>query len=71
MNVNIGYKNRIIRVIIGVIILGFILNGTLTGSLAVVSGLLGALLGITGIIGYCPFMTLLRLNSSSNQQNHR
>ncbi len=58
MKANEGTADRVIRVILGVVLLGagiFFVQGTL----GIVLDVLGAVLLLTGIVGFCPLYRLL------------
>ena len=55
---NIGYVDRLIRVVIGLAILPFAFVGPATPW-----ALLGAVPLLTGLTGYCPLYRLLRIST--------
>jgi len=60
MNINEGSLDRIIRVILGLVVLSlwFVLQGS-----AQYLALIGLIPLITGIIGWCPLYTILGINT--------
>ena len=64
MKVNEGLWDRVIRVIIGVVLVywGFF-SGSLQGTLAVVVGIVGLIPLLTGIIGFCPLYTVFNFST--------
>ena len=60
MNANVGGMDRILRIVVGVVLLSlfFILEGN-----ARYIGLLGIVLIATGIFRFCPAYTLLGMNT--------
>lgn len=56
---NVGQTDRLFRVLIGVGILAFCILGTWSAW-----GYLGVLLLATGLIGYCPLYSVLRINTN-------
>jgi uncharacterized membrane protein len=68
MTKNMGTLDRVIRTIIAVIIVVLLLNGTLTGILAILLGLFAiAFLG-TSAIGWCPLYKPLGISTRKAKQ---
>jgi len=68
MTKNMGTLDRVIRTIIAVIIVVLLLNGTLTGILAILLGLFAiAFLG-TSAIGWCPLYKPLGISTRKVKQ---
>ncbi|MDH7515334.1 MAG: DUF2892 domain-containing protein [Bacteroidota bacterium] len=51
---NMGTLDRIIRLAIAVVIVILFFNGNLSGSLAVILGILAVIFIVTSVIGFCP-----------------
>lgn len=58
MKCNVGKIDRIIRVVLGVVILGWGLMNS-----CIIADIVGALLLVTAIIGWCPPYALLGINT--------
>ena len=56
---NVPNWERILRLIAGVIALGFSVLNWGTSSMAVGVGVMGAVLAMTGLIGFCPMCTMV------------
>ncbi len=63
MKLNEGTIDRVIRGVVGVILLGLGIFA-LHGWLAIVIDVLGAILLVTGVVGFCPLYTLFGLNTA-------
>lgn len=63
MRANEGSTDRLVRVVIGIILLAAGLFGGLSGALAIVADVAGAVLLLTGLVGFCPLYTLLGINT--------
>ena len=61
--INEANWDRIARVVLGIILLILGLGGTLTGVLAVIVDILGAILLVTGLVGFCPLYWLLKFST--------
>ncbi len=64
MKINESPLDRIIRVILGIILLALGLTGVAAGFWMWVAYILGAILLATGIVGFCPLYTLFKLNTN-------
>ena len=62
MKLNESNIDRIIRAVAGVILLylGF---GVLSGGLGIVADVVGAVLLLTGAVGFCPLYAMLKLST--------
>ena len=62
MKINEGNIDRVIRGVVGAILLvvGLVL---LKGTIGIVLDVLGAILLVTGIVGFCPLYTLFGMNT--------
>jgi hypothetical protein len=64
MKTNESVLDRIIRVIVGIVFLALYFTGTVTGTLGIVLIVLGAVLLLTGVVGFCPLYKLLKINTN-------
>jgi len=64
MKTNESGLDRIIRAIVGIIFLALYFTGTVTGTLGIVLIVLGAVLLLTGVVGFCPLYALLKINTN-------
>ncbi len=55
--------DRIVRVILGAVLLYLGLGGVVAGGLGIVSDVLGAVLVLTGLVGFCPLYALFKLST--------
>jgi hypothetical protein len=53
MNANVGTTDKVIRFIIAAAAAALILTNTLTGTWAIVAGVAGGIMLITGLTGFC------------------
>jgi uncharacterized membrane protein HdeD (DUF308 family) len=63
MKINEGRTDRIIRIALGIVMLVLGIAVLPAGWLAWVVNVLGAILLVTGIVGFCPLYALLKLNT--------
>ncbi len=64
MKHNEGRTDRIIRIVLGIILLILGIAVIATGWLEWIFVALGAILLITGIVGFCPLYALLKINTN-------
>ena len=67
MNVNMGKVDRLIRTIVAVVLIGLLIGGQVTGSLAILAGVVAAIFVVTSMIGFCPLYRLLGLSTRGRQ----
>ncbi len=64
MKVNESSTERVIRVIIGALLVAAWLFGWLSGTWAVVLGIVGIVLIVTGAVGFCAVYALLGVSTA-------
>jgi uncharacterized membrane protein len=63
MKLNEGSTDRIVRVVAGIVLAGLGLL-VLKGTAGIVLVVLGAILLVTGAVGFCPLYTLFKINTA-------
>jgi hypothetical protein len=66
MKTNESNVDRIIRVVVGIVLLFLGFGGALTGSLAVVANVLGVVMLLTAAIGFCPLYAVFKFSTLKN-----
>lgn len=64
MKANESSIDRVIRVIFGIALLVLYFAGVVTGGLGVVLVVVGAIALITGLVGFCPLYSLLKIHTN-------
>jgi hypothetical protein len=64
MKTNESGLDRIIRVVLGIVLLALYFTGTVTGVMGIVFIVLGAIALITGAIGFCGIYALLKIRTN-------
>ncbi len=64
MKINESKLDRIIRVVVGIILIALGLFGVVGGWLVWAAYIVGAILVLTGIVGFCPLYALLKINTN-------
>jgi hypothetical protein len=63
MKLNESNMDRIIRVVVGVVLLFLGVSGVLSGGLAIAADVVGAIMLLTGAIGFCPIYAILKIGT--------
>ncbi|MDZ7804567.1 DUF2892 domain-containing protein [Thiohalophilus sp.] len=63
MNQNMGTADRAIRIIIAIIIAALYLTNVISGTLAIVLGIIALVFLLTSIIGFCPAYAPLKIST--------
>ncbi len=63
MKANESSLDRVIRIVLGIVLLALNLGGVVTGSWGIVLLVVGALALVTGLIGFCPLYAVLKLRT--------
>ena len=65
LKVNEASWDRIARVVLGIVLLYLGLGGMVSGSLGIVLDILGAVLLLTGLAGFCPLYALFKFGTKN------
>ncbi len=63
MKTNESNIDRIIRAVVGVVLLYLGFGGAMSGTLAIAADVLGAVLLLTGAVGFCPLYRLFNFST--------
>ncbi len=63
MKKNVGTADQIIRIVIAAVAAGLIITKTLTGTWAIVVGIVGAAMLITAVTGFCGLYKIFGMSS--------
>ena len=64
MKVNESGLDRIIRVVLGIVLLALSFGGVMSGGWGIVGLVLGAVALLTGIVGFCPLYAMLKIRTN-------
>jgi len=64
---NLHSVDRLVRVLLAVIIGFLIINGTLTGTIGIILGIISIVFLVTGIISFCPLYRVLGISTAKNK----
>jgi len=68
MKKNLGIFDRSVRVIAALVIVVLIVAKVLTGTLAIVLGILAAVFVLTAVIGFCPLYCPFKLSTQKKKE---
>ena len=63
LQTNESTPDRIIRVVLGVALLALAFAGIVSGAVAILAWVVGAILLVTGVVGFCPLYAILRVST--------
>ncbi|MHC1740597.1 MAG: DUF2892 domain-containing protein [Anaerolineaceae bacterium] len=66
MKVNESGLDRVIRIVLGVVLFVLYFAGVVSGTLGIISLIVGAILVITGVVGFCPLYALLKIRTNKS-----
>ncbi|MHC1785261.1 MAG: DUF2892 domain-containing protein [Anaerolineaceae bacterium] len=66
MKVNESNLDRIIRAVVGLVLLVLFFAGMITGGWGIVAAALGAILLLTGAVGFCPLYAVLKIKTNKS-----
>jgi uncharacterized membrane protein len=64
MSANEASWDRIVRVVLGAVLLFLGFGSTISGAAGIIVGIVGGVLVVTGAIGYCPLYSLLKIRTN-------
>jgi hypothetical protein len=68
MKKNVGSIDKIVRIIIAVVAILLITTCTVTGTLAIIVGIVGGAMLLTALFGYCGLYSLIGFNSCTTKK---
>ncbi|MBT3413466.1 MAG: DUF2892 domain-containing protein [Anaerolineae bacterium] len=66
MKKNIGQTDRIIRFVLGAVLIALRFLGTLSGTAGLIALIAGIVLIVTAFINFCPIWALLKINTKKS-----
>ncbi|PWB55291.1 MAG: hypothetical protein C3F06_02830 [Candidatus Methanoperedenaceae archaeon] len=68
MEKNAGTVDRIVRVVIGIILLYAVATGMVQGIPMYIAGILGLMMLVTAALAYCPLYPAMKINTATKQK---
>ena len=66
MKTNESGFDRVIRIVVGIVLFVLYFTSVVSGILGIISLIVGAILVITGIVGFCPLYALLKIRTNKS-----
>ena len=63
MKKNMGRIDRAIRIVLAIVVAILYMNGSITGTAAIILGILAAVFIITSLIGFCPLYVPFKIST--------
>lgn len=67
MKTNMGTVDKIVRILAAVVIAALYFSGTISGTLAIVLGILAVIFILTSLVSFCPLYLPLGLSTKKDQ----
>lgn len=64
MKVNESMVDRVVRGLVGLVLLALYLSNTVTGTLGIVLVIVGAVALLTGLVGFCPLYSVFKFRTN-------
>lgn len=64
MKTNVGTIDKVVRILIALVVIGLYFMHIITGALAIVLLVLGAIFIVTGLLNFCVLYVLFGINTS-------
>ncbi len=63
MKQNMGAIDRVIRVILAIVVLVLYLTGAITGTAAIILGIIAVIFVLTSLVGFCPLYVIFNIST--------
>lgn len=67
MQKNMGALDRWLRILLAVVIIILYLTNVISGTWAVIGGIVALIFILTSLIGWCPLYTIFKINTGKNK----
>ena len=71
MKKTVGSADAVVRIILAVVVAALYFMGKISGTVALVAGLVAAILVITSVTGYCPLYSILGISTRKQEQENK
>lgn len=68
MKFNVGTIDRVVRLVAGILLIGLAVTGTVAGVWVWVTGVVGAVLAVTGLFKFCPAYAIFGISTCPTQK---
>ena len=67
MNKNMGTTDRVIRILLAAVVAILYFTGVISGTTAIILGLLGLILLLTSLMSFCPLYLAFKISTMKNK----
>lgn len=71
MKKNMGGADRVIRLILAIVVLLLYLTGNISGTLAIILGILAVIFFLTSLVGFCPLYVLFNISTTKKKSKRK
>jgi hypothetical protein len=71
MKKNMGGVDRVIRLILAIVVLLLYRTGNISGTLAIVLGILAVIFFLTSLVGFCPLYVLFNISTAKKKAKRK
>jgi len=71
MKKTVGTADAVLRIILAIVVAGLYFMGKISGTVAIVAGLVAVILVITSVTGYCPLYSILGISTRKQEQGNK
>lgn len=64
MTKNMGMVDRVVRVVLALVVAVLYFTGAISGTLAIILGIVAVILLLTGIVGFCPLYAPFKISTN-------
>ena len=68
MKKNMGTIDRVIRIVLAIVVAILYVNGSITGTAAIILGILAVVFIITSLVGFCPLYLPFKISTISKSK---
>lgn len=68
MKKNMGIIDRVIRIVLAIVVAILYINGSITGTAAIILGILALVFILTSLIGFCPLYVPFKISTISKSK---
>lgn len=68
MKQNMGAIDRVIRIILAIVVLVLYLTGNITGTAAIILGIIAVIFFLTSLVGFCPAYVLFGISTKKTKK---
>jgi predicted membrane channel-forming protein YqfA (hemolysin III family) len=68
MKKNMGAIDRVIRIILAIVVLVLYVTGNISGTAAIILGIIAVIFFLTSLVGFCPLYVLFNISTKKSKK---